>query len=46
VITDTLAWQGDASGWSRIIIGLYGADGGRAKLPSGEDFQEIARNPD
>lgn len=44
VITDTLAWAGDAAGWQRIIIGLYGADGTRLRLAGGEDFHVLARN--
>jgi hypothetical protein len=32
VITDTLRWTGELSGWRRLIIGLYGLDGARVPL--------------
>jgi hypothetical protein len=43
VITDTLAWEGDATGWERIIIGWYGGDGARLPLAGGGDFHVIAQ---
>jgi 4-amino-4-deoxy-L-arabinose transferase-like glycosyltransferase len=46
VITDTLAWQGDATNWNRIIVGLYGADGVRLPLQGGGDYLEVGRVPD
>jgi hypothetical protein len=46
VITDTLAWQGDATNWNQIIVGLYGADGVRLPLQGGGDYLEVGRVPD
>ena len=46
VITDTVTWPGEAdtSGWARVIVGLYGADGKRLPLQGGSDFLEVARS--
>ena len=41
VIADTLTWQGTASGWDRVIVGLYGRDGVRLPLVGGADFLEV-----
>ncbi len=46
VITDTVTWPGEAgtSGWARVILGLYGADGKRLPLQDGSDYLEVAHS--
>lgn len=48
VITDTLAWEGDVSGWARIIVGLYDAQGDRLPVDGSDSLSGaavIAENP-
>ena len=46
VITDTVAWPSevDTTGWARVILGMYGADGKRLPLQGGSDFLEVAQS--
>ncbi|MFN8467977.1 MAG: hypothetical protein U0X20_20625 [Caldilineaceae bacterium] len=46
VITDTVTWPGESNtgSWTRVILGLYGADGKRLPLQDGSDYLEVAHS--
>lgn len=46
VIADSVTWPGEANigGWSRVIVGLYDADGKRLLLQDRSDYLEVANS--